>query len=66
MKNRCKELRGGRSQSTVAEFLGMTQQAYSSIENSKNLPSMKNCMKISKFFGKPIEYIFQEEKENNN
>lgn len=62
IKNKCRELRGNRSQTVVAEFLGMTQQAYSNIENSKNLPSMQNCMKISKFFGKPIEDIFQEEK----
>lgn len=64
IKNRCRELRGKRSQSTIASFLGMTQQAYSNIENAKNLPSMQNCIKISKLFGKPIESIFQEEKNN--
>ena len=62
MINRCKELRGELSQATVAKFLGISQQAYCRIENSKNLPSMQNCIKISKLFGKPIESIFREEK----
>lgn len=65
MKNRCKELRGKRSQSTIASFLGMTQQAYSNIENAKNFPSMQTCIKLSKLFDKPIDYIFQCEEKNN-
>ncbi len=57
-KNRCKELRGNRPQSVVASFLGITQQAYSNIENSNNPPKMTTCIKLSKFFDKPIDYIF--------
>lgn len=57
-KNRCKELRGNRSQQDVAGFLKITQQAYSNIENSEKPPKMETCIKLSKFFDKPIDYIF--------
>lgn len=56
--NRCKELRGNRSQSDIAKFLGVTQQQYSNIEKSKNPPKIKTCIKLSKIFDKPIDYIF--------
>lgn len=58
VKNRCKELRGKRPQTVIASFLGITQQAYSNIENSETPPKMSTCIKLSKFFGKPIDYIF--------
>ena len=32
-KNKCRGLRGNRSQQDIAEFLKITQQAYSNIEN---------------------------------
>ena len=57
-KNRCKELRGNRLQKDIADFLGITQQAYSNIENSENPPKMQTCIKLSKIFEKPIDYIF--------
>lgn len=57
-KNRCKELRGNRSQQDIASFLGVTQQAYSNIEKSSKPPKMETCIKLSKFFNKPIDYIF--------
>lgn len=56
--NRCKELRGNRSQSDIASFLGVTQQQYSNIENSENPPKIETCIKLSKIFDKPIDYIF--------
>lgn len=58
VKNKCKELRGKRSQQEIADFLEITQQAYSRIENSDIPPKMKTCIKLSKFFNKPIDYIF--------
>lgn len=58
IKNRCKKLRGKRLQKEVAKFLGITQQAYSNIENSDKPPKIETCIKLSKFFGKPIDYIF--------
>lgn len=57
-RNRCKELRGNRTQSAVAEFLGITQQQYSNIEKSEKPPKIEMCIKLSKFFDKPINYIF--------
>lgn len=57
-KNKCKELRKNRSQQDIAEFLGITQQAYSNIENSDKPPKMETCIKLSKIFNKPIDYIF--------
>lgn len=57
-KNRCKELRGKRSQQDVANFLDLTQQAYSNIENSDKPPKIETCIKLAKLFDKPIDYIF--------
>jgi len=59
-KNRCKELRGNRSQQDIANFLNITQQAYSNIEKSDKPPKMETCIKLSKIFDKPIDYIFPE------
>lgn len=56
--NKCKELRGSRSQSVIAGFLGITQQQYSNIENSKEPPRIAICIELSKIFNKPIDYIF--------
>lgn len=57
-KNRCRELRGNRSQQDIAGFLEITQQAYSNIENSEKPPKIETCIKLSKIFDKPINYIF--------
>ena len=65
-KNRCRELRGNRLQSDIAGFLGITQQAYSNIENSDNPPKMETCIKLSKIFNKPIDYIFPDIFLSNN
>lgn len=57
-KNRCKELRGKRSQQDIATFLGITQQQYSNIEKASKPPKIETCIKLSKVFDKPIDYIF--------
>ena len=64
--NKCKELRGKQPQSVVAAFLGISQQQYSNIENSKTPPKMATCIKLSKFFNKPIDYIFPQIFLNQN
>ena len=56
--NKCRELRGNRTQSVIADFLGITQQQYSNIENSNKPPKIEICIKLSNFFDKPIDYIF--------
>ena len=65
-KNRCKELRGKRSQLDIASFLGITQQAYSNIEKSEKPPKIETCIKLSKIFDKPIDYIFPDIFLDNN
>ena len=35
--NRCKELRGNRTQTMISSFLGITQQQYSNIEKAKEI-----------------------------
>lgn len=65
-KNKCKELRGNRSQQDIATFLGITQQAYSNIENSETPPKISTCIKLSKIFDKPINYIFPDIFLNEN
>lgn len=65
-KNRCKELRGKRSQLDIASFLGVTQQQYSNIENAEKPPKVETCIKLSKIFNKPIDYIFPDIFLNNN
>ncbi len=57
-KNRCKKLRGKHTQKDIANLIGITQQAYSKIEKANNLPRMEICVKLSKIFQKPIDYIF--------
>ena len=65
-KNKCKELRGKRSQLDIASFLGVTQQQYSNIENAEKPPKIETCIKLSKIFNKPIDYIFPDIFLNNN
>ena len=57
-KNRCKELRGNRSQAVIANLLGITQQQYSNIEKSDIPPKMETCIKLTQIFDKPLDYIF--------
>lgn len=57
-KNKCKLLRGNRSQSDIAKLLGITQQQYSNIENATKPPKIEICIKLSKIFNKPVNYIF--------
>lgn len=66
IKNRCKELRGNRPQIVIAEFIGLTQQQYSNIENADKPPKIETCIKLSQFFNKPIDYIFPQILLNKN
>lgn len=64
--NRCKDLRGDRTQSTIAALLGITQQQYSNIENSSKPPTIDMCIKLSKIYEKPVDYIFPQIFLNTN
>ena len=61
MKNNIKELRKNMKlrQEDLAEILGVTRQTIISIENDKYDPTLELAMKISEFFGKSVNDIFQ-------
>ena len=63
MKNNIKELRKNMKlrQEDLAEILGVTRQTIIAIENDKYDPTLELAMKISEFFGKSVNDIFQEE-----
>ena len=56
-RTRMKEIRGGRSQKTMAELLGLTQQHYCSIENGKRGIKPKYFKKFEDVFGEKIEKL---------
>jgi putative transcriptional regulator len=61
MKNNIKELRKNMTlrQEDLAEILGVTRQTIIAIENDKYDPTLELAMKISEFFGKSVNDIFQ-------
>ena len=61
MKNNIKELRKSKKlrQEDLAEILGVTRQTIIAIENNKYDPTLELAMKISEYFGKSVNEIFQ-------
>jgi len=61
MKNNIKELRKSNNlrQEDLAEILGVTRQTIIAIENNKYDPTLELAMKISEYFGKSVNDIFQ-------
>lgn len=61
MKNNIKELRKNMKlrQEDLAEILGVTRQTIIAIENDKYDPTLELAMKISEFFEKSVNDIFQ-------
>ncbi|MDE6279912.1 MAG: helix-turn-helix transcriptional regulator [Paramuribaculum sp.] len=60
MKNRIKVERAEMdiTQQQLAEAVGVSRQTIVAIEKNRFLPSTPLALKISKFFGKPVESIF--------
>ncbi len=56
---RCRFDRGDMSQETLARAVGVTRQTIISIEKGHFVPSTLLSLKIARFFGKPVEEIFQ-------
>jgi DNA-binding XRE family transcriptional regulator len=56
-RTRMKEIRGERSQKTMAELLGLTQQHYCSIENGKRGIKPKYFKRFEAVFGEKIEKL---------
>lgn len=59
MMLRLKELRldKGLSQQNVADFLGVSQQAYANYESGKREPEYESLVKLSEFFDTTTDYL---------
>jgi len=54
------------SQQDFAQYLGVTRQTISSLENGRYNPSILLAMKIARYFGKSVENIFIYTEESDN
>ena len=65
MKNHLEELRRARGvrQEDVAQALGVSRQTVISLEKGKYNPSLALAFRLSRFFGLPIEEIFDDSDE---
>ena len=65
MKNRLEELRRARGirQEDLAMALGVSRQTVISLEKGKYNPSLALAFKLSRYFGLPIEGIFDDSDE---
>lgn len=59
--NYLKELRTekGVSQQIVADYLGISRQAYGNYENGNREPDFESLLKLGEFFNRPIDYILR-------
>lgn len=60
MKNRIKVERAEKdiTQQQLAEAVGVSRQTIVAIEKNRFMPSTPLALKISRYFGKPLESIF--------
>jgi putative transcriptional regulator len=65
MKNRLRELRAAKewSQSDLADKLDVSRQTVNAIETEKYDPSLPLAFKVARLFKKPIEDIFELDKD---
>ena len=65
MKNRLEELRRARGvrQEDVAQALGVSRQTVISLEKGKYNPSLALAFRLARYFGLPIEEIFDDSDE---
>ncbi|GMA68954.1 transcriptional regulator [Leuconostoc litchii] len=54
------------SQQDFAQYLGVTRQTISSLENGRYNPSILLAMKIARYFGKSVEDVFIYTEEDDN
>lgn len=66
--NHLKELRNakGVSQQIVADFLGISRQAYSNYENGNREPDFESLLKLGEFFDCSVDYILRGAPDQNN
>lgn len=53
-----RELRGNRSQETVAEAVGVTKSAYAMYERNERVPRDEVKVRIAGYYGRPVGEIF--------
>lgn len=53
-----KELRGNRTQASVAEAIGITKSSWAMYERNERVPRDEVKIKIANFFGKTVQEIF--------
>lgn len=60
MQNLIRELRAerGLSQQQLAEAMAVSRQTINSIETERYTPSLPLALALARFFGKPVEAIF--------
>ena len=65
MKNQLEELRRQRAirQEDLAQALGVSRQTVISLEKGKYNPSLALAFKLARYFGLPIEAIFDDSDE---
>jgi putative transcriptional regulator len=65
MKNRLKVLRAEQdwTQEDLASRVGASRQTINSIETGKYDPSLPLAFKLARLFGRPIEEIFEADKD---
>ena len=68
MKNRLEELRKQRAirQEDLAQALGVSRQTVISLEKGKYNPSRALAFKLARYFGLPIEAIFDDSDESTD
>ena len=67
LRNHIKELRfahGQISQATLADAVGVSRQTIISIEKNRYTPSVLLALKISQYFGVPLETCFHMENDS--
>ena len=64
MTNEVRQLREGRgiSQGQLAQELRVSRQTVNAIETGRYLPSLPLAFAIARFFGRPIEELFHDDK----
>lgn len=59
-----KKLRGNRTQDEVAANIGVTKSAYSMYERGERTPRDEIKVKISRYYGVPVQDIFYNQREH--
>jgi putative transcriptional regulator len=63
MRNRVRALRTAKdmAQGRLAEAMGVSRQTINSIENERYTPSLPLAMALARYFGVPVEEMFDDQ-----